>query len=216
MRAILFDFNGVIADDEPTHIACFQQALADVGLALTVEEYYGRFLGMDERTCARLLQRKTDLFRTATAQHHPALFPGVVEFVQRAAQRCRVAVSSGGRREQIVSALAGTALEKTFDVIVAADDCPIGKPEPAIYLMTLARLNARAPEEAPIRPNECLVIEDSRAGIEAARAAGMTVLALSTTYPADQLSGAAMVLPDLNGVTLEQLGALVSPARTQV
>src|SRR5881397_1224828 len=109
LRAIIFDFNGVIADDETTHFLTFQQALQEDGLALTKEDYYGAYLGMDEPNCAdallksetgvsdrtrlqNILDRKAALFRDYTSAHRPPLFPGVVEFVKRAGQRYRLAI----------------------------------------------------------------------------------------------------------------------------
>ncbi len=215
LHAIIFDFNGVLADDEAAHLHCFRQALAEHGLSLTHEEYYGRYLGMDERTCAATMleardgrvdpnlhhaitARKADLFRAHTARQRPPLFPGVESFVHDAARRCRLAIASGGRRDQIDQALAGTGIEGLFDVIVSADDVSIGKPDPAIYLHTLKRLNAQRPKPPLLRADECLVIEDSRAGIRAAKTAGMRVVAVVTTYPADQLSEADRTVPDLS------------------
>ena len=81
---------------------------------------------------------------------------------------------------------------------MSADDCPVGKPDPAIYLLTLRRLNDVV--QPVLRADECLVIEDSKAGIRAARAAGMSVLALATTYRADELREADRVLPSLVAV----------------
>lgn len=215
IRAVLFDFNGVIADDETTHVACFCQALQEFGLTLSKTEYYGTYLGMDERTCTVLLltardgksdvglvqqiqERKAELFRLHPAAQKPELFPGVIKFVQSARPLCRMAIASGGRREQIDRALRGTVIEQMVELIVSADDCPVGKPDPAIYLMTLQRLNDVV--RPFLRAEECLVIEDSKAGIRAARAAGMPVLALATTYPADELCEADRVMPSLAGV----------------
>lgn len=220
IRAILFDFNGVLADDETAHVECFCQALKEYGLALSKAEYYGTYLGMDERSCTALLltardgksdaglvrriqDRKAELFRLHPAAHKPELFPGVIEFVQAARPLCRMAIASGGRREQIDRALRGTEIEQAVDLIVSADDCPVGKPDPAIYLLTLQRLNDVV--RPLLRPDECLVIEDSKAGIRAARAAGMPVLALATTYPADELREAGCVMPSLAGVDPEAL-----------
>jgi HAD superfamily hydrolase (TIGR01509 family) len=222
LRAIIFDFNGVIADDETLHVRCFQQALAEQGLALTAEEYYGTYLGMDERTCAaallrtrdgtcdtalhtRIIERKAALFRDHTVRHPPALFPGVVEFVRQAAKRYRLAVASGGRREQILAALKNSPLEHVFESIVSADECPVGKPDPAIYEFTLRQLNARRPRPPLLKADDCLVIEDSRAGILAGLKAGMRVLALTTTYQGSQLNGAHLVLPDLVGIDPDDL-----------
>lgn len=220
IRAILFDFNGVIADDETPHLLCFQQALADSHLTLSKEDYYDAYLGMDERTCARMLlqerdgrcdeaelirieARKAELFRAHTARHKPLLFPGVIDFVKSARGRYRLAIASGGRKTQIEDALAGTAIEADFDVIVAAEDCPIGKPDPAIYLQTCERLNACGGADARILTAECLVLEDSLAGIRSARAAGMRVLGLATTYPIDKLREADYTCASLEGLTPE-------------
>jgi len=220
IRAILFDFNGVIADDETPHLLCFQQALADSHLTLSKEDYYDAYLGMDERTCARMLlqqrdgrcdeadlirieARKAELFRAHSARHKPLLFPGVIDFVKSARGRYRLAIASGGRKTQIEDALAGTAIEADFDVIVAAEDCPIGKPDPAIYLQTCERLNACRGADARILTAECLVLEDSLAGIRSARTAGMRVLGLATTYPIDKLREADYTCASLEGLTPE-------------
>ncbi|HSN04565.1 MAG TPA: HAD family phosphatase [Nitrospira sp.] len=222
LRVIIFDFNGVIADDETPHVHCFCQALDEFGLSLSKEDYYGRYLGMDERTCTALLlsardghsdervmrqvqERKAELFRLHTAAHQPALFPGVVEFVKAAKRQARLAIASGGRREQIDRALDQTPIQHDFELTVSAEDCSTGKPDPAIYRMTLTRLNGLASRRSFLRPTECLVIEDSKAGIRAARAAGMFVLGLATTYPADHLHEADLVLPSLAGADPEDL-----------
>ena len=220
IRAILFDFNGVIADDETPHLLCFQQALAEARLTLTQEEYYGRYLGMDERTCTKLLLehrdgicdeaelsriagRKAELFLAHTARHKPVLFPGVVEFVLAAQERYRLAIASGGRKAQIEAALAGTPIQTAFEVIVSAEDCPIGKPDPAIYLITQERLNHLCPSRDGIAPAQCLVIEDSVAGIRSAKAAGMRVIGVATTYPLEKLHEADVAVRTLQGLNPE-------------
>jgi beta-phosphoglucomutase-like phosphatase (HAD superfamily) len=128
----------------------------------------------------------------------------VVEFVKAAVPRYRLAIASGGRREQIDEALCGTAIASDFEVIVSAEDCPVGKPEPAIDLLTLKLMNGRRPKPPLLTAGECLVVEDSKAGLRAARSAGMAVLALATTYPADQLTGADLILTTLEGASPEQ------------
>jgi len=230
LRAIIFDFNGVIADDETTHFLSFQQALAEDGLALTKEAYYGTYLGMDERTCAgalleattgqrdparvqRIAERKAALFASLTETRRPPLFPGVVEFVTRASARYRLAIASGGRHQQIELALHDTPIEKAFAVLVSAEDAAVGKPDPAIYHLALARLNETLPRPSPaIQATECLAIEDSLAGIQAALAAKMKVVALATTYPPDQLATAHLVFPNLEHVSLGSLESLFCPS----
>jgi beta-phosphoglucomutase-like phosphatase (HAD superfamily) len=126
---------------------------------------------------------------------------GVVEFVKQAGTTYRLAIASGGRREQIDAALGGTPLEQDFEVIVTAEDCPIGKPDPAIYRLVRERLNSAGGVRESLSPAQALVIEDSRAGILSAKAAGMAVLGLSTTYPPEQLTESDLVLPNLIGMT---------------
>lgn len=230
LRAIIFDFNGVIVDDETTHFLAFQQALAEDGLALTKEAYYGTYLGMDERTCAsalleattgqrdparvqRIAERKAALFASLTETRRPPLFPGVVEFVTRTSARYHLAIASGGRRQQIELALHDTPIEKAFAVLVSAEDAAVGKPDPAIYHLALARLNGTPPRPSPeIQATECLAIEDSLAGIQAALAAKMKVVALATTYPPDQLAAAHLVFPSLEHVSLGSLESLFCPS----
>ncbi len=226
LRAVIFDFNGVIADDEPLHFAAFQQALAEVGLPLSKEDYYGRYQGMDERNClaalrrsaaadldpgrlAGILERKALLFQEASARHKPRLFSGVEDFVKQVGERYRLAIASGGRREQIEWALKDTAIEQDFTVIVSAEDTAVGKPDPAIYRMALKSLNGATPcPRPPLRPDECLVIEDTLAGIRAALAAGMRVIAVTTTYPAQELAAADLVVPDVSRISLERMAGL--------
>lgn len=226
LRAIIFDFNGVIADDEMPHFLMFQQALHEEDLPLTKEEYYGAYLGMDERNCLaallkktgrthdpaleqRIHDRKVSLFRDYTATRPQELFPGVVDFVLRAQERYRIAVASGGKREQIMAALKGTPIERAFPLIVAAEDTAIGKPDPHIYQLTLGKLNTLVPKpDPPLKAAECLVVEDSLAGIQSAKAAGMRAIGLSTTYPAEQLKDADAVYPDLTTVGFPEVERL--------
>ena len=138
----------MIADDETPHLLAFQQALAEDRLQLTQVDYYGRYLGMDERNCLnailtevtghpdpvcehRIHEPKAVLFRAYMAHHNPPLFPGVVKFVTQAGQRYRLAIATGGRREQILFALSGTPIEKAFDALVSAEDVAVGKPHHA-------------------------------------------------------------------------------------
>jgi HAD superfamily hydrolase (TIGR01509 family) len=226
LRAIIFDFNGVIADDETPHLLMFQQALREEGLNLTTEEYYGTFLGMDERNCLaelilkfkgkrdpaceqRVHDRKVALFRAYTATHKPELFPGAADFVLLAKDRYRLAVASGGKREQIADALRGSPIEQAFPLIVAAEDTTVGKPDPEIYLLTLEKLNDLAPKpNTSLKASECLVIEDSLAGIQSAKAAGMAVVGVATTYPAAALKDADAVYPSLGAVDFAQIERL--------
>ena len=130
--------------------------------------------------------------------------------MQRTARAYRLAAASGGRTEQILAALTGTPIEQAFELIVSADERTVGKPDPAIYEFTLRQLNARMPRPPLLKASECLVIEDSRAGVLAGLKAGMRVLAVATTYPASQLVDAHLVLPSLNGIDPADLARRLS------
>ena len=133
--------------------------------------------------------------------------------MKRAGAQYRLAIATGGRREQIDHALRGTAIERDFAVVVSADDVATGKPDPAIYHATLKRLTAVDPRPPLLTAAQCVVVEDSRAGIRSAKAAGMRVLALATTYRLEQLTEADLVLPNLAGLRPEAIEPLLSANR---
>ena len=206
IKAILFDFNGVIIDDEPLQLKAAQAALGAEDITLTEEDYYAS-LGMDDVTFFRaafaragregeadaLLERVmgewTKMHRELIGDELP-LFPGVVTFVKALARRYPLAVVSMARRESIAYVLERAGLEKCFAVVVSAEDVSACKPDPACVNRALEKLNeARrsggggggAGEGAPLAPADCLVIEDAPPGIQAARAAGMRTLGVTNT-----------------------------------
>src|SRR3989442_9315090 len=209
-RALIFDFDGVIADDEPLHLAAFQEALAAAGIALTRESYYARYLGFDDRDAVvealreagrpappervrALMAAKADAFLRLVRAGAP-LFPGVPAFVRDAATRVPLAVASGALRQEIELILAQAGLAELFAAIVSAEDVRTGKPSPEGFLRALERLRARLPDLAP---GACLAIEDSQPGIESARRAGMRCLAVTNSYPAAELRGADLIVGSL-------------------
>jgi beta-phosphoglucomutase len=198
IKAILFDFNGVIIDDEPLQLKAAQDALKGVGITLTEEDYYGS-LGMDDVTffraafaragrehtdedLNRVLAEWTKLHRDLIAGELP-LFPGVVTFIKSLARRYPLAVVSMARRESVEYVLARAGLTKAFAVVVSAEDVSACKPDPACVNRALEKLNeARGNAGQPaLAPAECLVIEDAPPGIEAARVAGMRTLGVTNT-----------------------------------
>ena len=220
-RALVFDFDGVIADDEPLHLAAFQRALAADGVALTAEAYYARYLGFDDhdavvealRDAGRpVTPERVQALMAAKAGHFLALvrdgvriFPGVPEFVRAAAARVPLAIASGALRREIALILAQAGLTRAFAAIVSAEDVEEGKPSPAAFLGALERLREGAPDLAA---EHCLVVEDSRAGVEAAHRAGMRCLAVTNSYPAEALAAADLVVRSLEEVGWERLEAI--------
>jgi HAD superfamily hydrolase (TIGR01509 family) len=225
-RAVLFDCDGILADSEPLHLRAFQDVLGPLGITLTPEDYLADYLGFDDRgvfteamqVAGRrasdaeihdLMRRKAGAFRRILERDVP-IYPGVASFVGACAG-LPLAVVSGALREEVAIILRHAGIEGAFTTIVAAEDVQAGKPDPEGYLQALAALQTG---RAPIAPAECLVVEDSFAGLEAARRAGMRRLAVTNSYPADQLRAASdLVVASLEGLTLARLRPLFAPGR---
>src|SRR5918992_2009314 len=222
LRAVIFDFNGIIVDDEPIHFRLFERVFAEEGITLTQETYYARYLGFDDRGAfvagfrdnqrplpdeklAELIARKADYYRQAI-RDHVAIFPGVKSLVYALAPRVPLAIASGALRHEITTILATAGLLNYFQPILSAEDVTEGKPDPKIFLAVLAKLNVGGSPR--IGPADCVVIEDSKEGIRGARAAGMKCLAVTNSHPAELLGEANAVVKSLEEVTLPFLQKL--------
>ena len=220
MRAIIFDFDGIIADSEPVHFAVFQRVLGEIGLFLSKEEYYAEYLGYDDKGCFTaflnahgrpispelidgLVARKGAAY-LEYIRRQLVIFPGVYEFVRQAAARHRLAICSGALRHEIEFILEEAGIRKEFEHITSAEDVRRGKPDPEGFTHALTSLNRLHPEDV-LRAVDCLVVEDSLPGIRGAHAAGMKVLAIANTHPADELGEADAVAPSLAAVDLGEL-----------
>jgi HAD superfamily hydrolase (TIGR01509 family) len=207
IRAILFDFNGVIIDDEPLHLKAYQEVLQAESVGLTEADYYS-CLGMDDVTFTRaafqrsgrettdeeihaIIERKTAKYVELIKDDLP-LCPGIVTFVKSCARQWRLAIVSMARRVEIEPVLERAGLAQSFAALVTAEDVRACKPDPAGYLRALELLNEhlRAGGQQTLAADECLVIEDSPAGVESARAAGMRTLGVANTVTESQLRGA--------------------------
>jgi beta-phosphoglucomutase len=221
LRALIFDFNGIIVDDEPIHFELFKQVLAEEGIKLTEADYYARYLGfddrgaftaayrehgrsLDEKLLARLIDRKT-IYYQSEIRSKVRIFPGVEKLVITLVPVLPLAVASGALRQEIETILSAAGLLKHFAVIISAEDVDHGKPEPEIFLKALARLNAQVEDGHPIDAADCLVIEDSKEGIRGARRAGMKCLAVSNSHPTELLQEANAVVRSLEEVDLALL-----------
>lgn len=224
LKAIIFDFDGVIADTEPIHLGAFQRTLDGLGIELTKEDYYANYLAYDDKTFFRRFLRDreikhedgliSELIERKTGHYYDLIkgnieiLPGVREFIGRLAGRCRIAIGSGALRGEITDILEFAGIGGYFEVIVSAEDIESCKPAPDVYLEVLKRLNAASPDGEAVSASECLVIEDSLSGIEAALSAGMKCLAVSNSYAAEELSRAHMVRDSLAGVGIDDLNRL--------
>jgi len=223
LRAVIFDFNGIIVDDEPIHFELFQRVLGEEGILLTEAVYYERYLGFDDRGAfeasfldskrplndaklRELIERKAIYYQEAI-RNHVAIFPGVEALVSSLAKTLPLAVASGALRNEIETILQTAGLLRHFNGIVSAEDVKQGKPEPEIFLKALAALNAQH-EGEPFQAADCVVIEDSREGIRGARRAGMKCLAVTNSHPAELLTDADAVVETLETVTLNFVESL--------
>jgi beta-phosphoglucomutase len=227
LAAIIFDFDGVIADTEPLHFTGFRQTLAEIGISLTESDYYANYLGYDDRGCfiaalaahkrptdpstlAQLMQRKAHAY-LESVKDHLVIFPGVREFVRDASAAYPLAIASGALRHEIEFILEQAGLRKEFLHITGAEDVTRGKPDPQPFLHALDALNRRRQDQA-IAPGSCLVIEDSIPGLRGAKTAGMKVLAVANTHTIQDLHEAHAVAQSLSQVRLSELRERLWPA----
>jgi len=218
--ALIFDFDGVVIDSEPIHLRCFREVLSTRGIALTDEAYYARYVGFDDHDCfaavfsdngrtagadeiAAMTAEKTALVQAALSGPLEPL-PGAVELMRAAREAgTPVAICSGALREEIELAGRAVGAMDLVDVLVAARDVSRGKPDPQGYRLAMDRLGATHARQ--IDPARSWVIEDTPAGIAAGKAAGCKVLAVMTSYDADELAAADRVAASLEEIGLSDL-----------
>jgi beta-phosphoglucomutase len=222
LQAIIFDFDGVIADSEPLHLRAFQQALAEEGAALDRDEYFSRYLGYDDvgvfealardrglawtdRHVTSLVARKGTKLQAMIAGGE-VLFPGAAAFIRAAAAEVPIAIASGARRHEIVHIVDGAGVGSLFAAIVASGDTAQSKPSPAPYRLAFERLQDAAGRA--LDPRCCVAIEDSVWGLESARGAGLRCVGVTTSYTAAELAGAELVVDGLQALTLAALNRL--------
>lgn len=217
LRAAVFDFDGVIVDSEPLHFRLFQQLLAEEGIVLTRAAYDSIYLGMDDRECfatvlnthgkpasgskvSQLIERKSALLMAEVKREVP-LLPGAATLIRTLAQSVPVAICSGALRREIETMLEQVGLVSLLVGIVSAEDVAHGKPNPEGYRAALRFVHQSLKPSEKIHAETCLAIEDSVAGISAARAAGMRCLAVANSYPITVLkrAGADAVVTTLEG-----------------
>jgi len=221
LRAIVFDFDGVIANSEPLHFSALKDVLAGEGLTLREPDYYARYLGYDdlgafaaisadfgvswtEAEVAALMRRKAARLERLE-RDRSVLFPGAGAAIRRLAAHCCLAIASGALRAEIVRVLAREDLARYFPVVVAAEDAAAGKPAPDPYLRAVALLAETT--GAPLAPSDCVAVEDSRWGLESARAAGLRTVGVTHTYRAEELP-ADLVVDNLDALTWEFLSKM--------
>ena len=220
MRAVVFDFDGVLVNSEPLHFRAMRDSLTPEGIVIDATEYLRNYVAYDDRRAIRIAleqhghapdpakieiiaDRKMRLFAELKAEI--PFFPGARDLILELRGEVPLAIASGARHAEIEDILAGADLREAFVAIVGADDVARTKPDPDPYLEALRQMQRVAPG---LEAADCLAIEDTPPGIAAARAAGMTVVGIAHTYDAAVLSSAHHVLPSLRRVDAAMLHAL--------
>lgn len=210
ISAVIFDFDGVLANTERLHLRAIQDALAAHDRVLDERAYFDRFLGygdrdvfvelaretgwpMEDATIEALMALKSDRYRHHLAAGE-ALFPQAAACIAALGERFPLAIASGSLRAEIVHILSASGLTHAFRAIVGADDVTSGKPAPEPYLKAAALLG--------VAPDRAVAIEDSKWGLASATAAGLRTIGITTTYPAAYLSPADLIVDSLDEITV--------------
>ena len=211
IHAVVFDFDGVLADSEPLHLRAYQEVFSGLGVTLHRDEYYSRYLGFADDAVftmvaeaygwqltptqvESLIEEKAIVFDAMLAGAD-VLYPGAAECVERLARDFPLGIASGALRHEIVAILERYQLAGHFRFIVAAGDTPASKPSPDPY--------RRAAALHGVVPDACMAIEDSRWGIESAKTAGLRCIGITNTYPASELDAADATISTLAEFTRE-------------
>jgi len=216
LKAVIFDFNGIIANDEPIHFELFARVMAEERIIITRDEYDLLYLPLSDRDAfktalerheklnnpkiiSELVQRKS-IYYNEVISNRDLLFPDAAEFIRKAAHHFPLAIASGALNEEIEFILDRAGLMEFFPIIIGADKAVHGKPHPECYLNALKELNLYFKRNPPIVPSEVLVIEDSLGGIEGAHRAGMICLAIPNSYSKADLIEADFISDSLSEV----------------
>jgi beta-phosphoglucomutase len=216
MTAIVFDFDGVLADSEPLHLRVYQQLLEPHGIHLDQATYSAKYLGYDDEGVFQqiavdyklllgdeeiemLIEEKAMHFEKLVSSGN-VLYPSAAACVRRLGAAYPLGIASGALRAEIELMLRGAGLLDAFGFIVSSGDTEQSKPAPDPYL--------RAAELHGVPAAACVAIEDSHWGLQSARAAGMRTIAVTHTYPRGTLLEADVVVDSLEEVTVDLIRAL--------
>ena len=223
LHAIVFDFDGVIADSERLHLRSYQEILAPQGITISTEDYLQKYLGyddvgvfkavgrdydvpMDAQRVAELIAAKGEKYESLAAAGE-MLFPGAANFIRAAAAQVPIAIASGALTHEIEDVLERSGLLPLFPVIVGADQTQRSKPHPDPYQTAFDRLRAHSGKD--LVAWRTVAIEDSKWGLVSARKADLRCVAVTNTYPAAELrEDAELVVSGLDTLTLDALDAL--------
>jgi beta-phosphoglucomutase len=211
-RAVIFDFNGTLSDDEPVLYRIYAELFAEHGRPLRERDYYDRLAGLSDPEIVHrwlgshndseaVVHQRVTRYRELVADGS-TITPAVRRAVAGAAARVPVAIVSGASAAEIRPVVAAAGLEPSFAAIVTSDDVRHGKPHPEGYEIALRRLAGRAPG---LQPADVTVLEDTEAGVAAAKAAGMRCIAVGGTLRPDRLAAADEIVPAVDEAVIERI-----------
>ncbi len=229
LKALIFDFDGVIVDTEPLHYQAFQKILEPLGFCYSWDDYIEYYMGFDDREAFRevfrrhskelietelesLISQKAKIFLDIIQEGIKA-YSGAVNLVKELSGNIPLALCSGALVSDIYPILDQLGIADKFDVIVSAEDVSVSKPDPESYRLAQYRLNLKYPDLA-ITPENCLAIEDTPAGIESAKAAGISVLAVTNSFKREKLTEANYIIDSLEMITLHKLKEIIFRSKT--
>ena len=223
LRAVIFDFDGVITDSEILHFRTLNQILGSHGVEITLKDYYKRYLYLTDFDFFKLfvdkgllelgeggvetfVEQKKQVFEKL-AKTDGRIIEGVRDFLEMLKQNnVTMGICSGALLTEIELILQEARLRSFFDVIVSAEQVKKGKPNPEGLLLTLQKLNEKG--HSSVLANQCIVVEDSHWGLEAAKSAGMHTIAVTNSYDVEQLAMAEKVVADLGQLSISDLQGL--------
>lgn len=223
LKAVVLDFDGVIADSEMLHFRCFNEVLAGFSVKIATKDYYKDYLGLTDvdvfglvvdkgllkltdQQIENLAEQKNEIFKKL-AKTEAGIIPGVRNFLQMLEQNnIPIAICSGALLAEIELILEAAQLRCFFEVIVSAEQVKRGKPQPDGPLLTLQKLNEK--NRNSITAGQCVMVEDSYWGLEAAKAAGMHTIAVTNSYDPEQLTMAEKIVTQLDELSMDDLQKL--------
>ncbi len=211
VKAVIFDMNGVIVDDELVHELAFKQICANFKIDVTHRVYLDCCVGKTDfegfetlfkkhkikmPPIQKLVKQKSALYQKLILKHAKT-YPGVISLIKKLSKKYPLALATSSIKKEVLATLQYFDIKKYFRVIITADDVAHGKPNPEPYLLAAKKLK--------LAPRECIAIEDSINGIASAKAAGMACIAITNTYPKNRLTQADLIVSKFSEIDLNTI-----------